>query len=50
MRRHSPTRDYLARRTAQGLSKTDVIRCLKRLAAREIYHAILADLEDAQAT
>jgi transposase len=50
MRRHSPTRDYLARRTAQGLSKTDIIRCLKRFAAREIYHAILADLEDAQAT
>ena len=38
------TRAYLARRTAQGLSKKDIIRCLKRYVAREIYTALRADL------
>jgi transposase len=38
------TKAYLARRTAQGLSKREVIRCLKRYVAREVYRAILADL------
>lgn len=38
------TRSYSARRTADGLSKLDVIRCLKRYIAREIYHTIRADL------
>jgi transposase len=37
MRRHQPTRDYVERRTAQGLSKREIIRCLKRYIAREIY-------------
>ncbi|HJD84162.1 MULTISPECIES: IS110 family transposase [Kitasatospora] len=31
------TRDYVARRTAEGLVKKDIIRCLKRFVAREIY-------------
>ncbi len=31
------TRDYTARRTAQGLSKTEIIRCLKRYIAREVF-------------
>ncbi|PSK80112.1 transposase [Murinocardiopsis flavida] len=31
------TRDYVARRTAEGMAKKDVIRCLKRFVAREIY-------------
>lgn len=36
--RHDPrTRDYVARRTTQGLSKKDILRCLKRFIAREIY-------------
>jgi transposase len=34
---HPPTRAYVARRTAEGLSKKEIIRCLKRYAAREIY-------------
>jgi transposase len=34
------TRAYLERRTANGLSKKDIIRCLKRLIAREIYYAL----------
>jgi transposase len=40
------TRAYLARRTTQGLSKRDIIRCLKRYIAREIYNALRADLAD----
>jgi transposase len=43
MRWHQPTIDYVARRTAQGLSKRDIIRCLKRFVAREIYHGLLTD-------
>ncbi len=31
------TRDYVTRRTAQGLSKKDILRCLKRFIAREVY-------------
>lgn len=34
MRWHQPTIDYVVRRTAQGLSKKDIIRCLKRFVAR----------------
>ena len=31
------TRAYVQRRTAEGLSKKDIIRCLKRYVAREVY-------------
>jgi transposase len=34
---HPPTRGYVERRTAEGLSKKEIIRCLKRYAARETY-------------
>lgn len=40
MRWHQPTQDYVARRTAQGLSKREIIRCLKCYVAKEIYHLI----------
>jgi transposase len=40
MRYHEPTKAYVARRTAQGLSKREIIRCLKRYLAREIYQII----------
>ena len=40
MRWHQPTIDYVARRTAEGLSKREIIRCLKRYLAREIYHLL----------
>lgn len=40
---HEPTKTYAERRTAEGLSKRDVLRCLKRFVAREVYHALLAD-------
>ncbi|WP_319323041.1 transposase [Streptomyces sp. TX20-6-3] len=29
--------EYASRRTAEGMTKKDVIRCLKRFVAREIY-------------
>jgi transposase len=32
---HSPIRAYAGRRTAEGLSKTEIIRCLKRYVARQ---------------
>lgn len=34
------TRNYAARRTTEGLSKPEIIRCLKRYVARELYHAL----------
>jgi transposase len=37
---HQPTRDYLARRTREGLSKREIIRCLKRYIAREVFTAL----------
>jgi transposase len=38
------TRDYVERRTTQGLSKREIIRCLKRYVARELYPIITNDL------
>jgi transposase len=35
------TQTYVARRTAQGMAKRDIIRCLKRYVAREVFHALL---------
>lgn len=37
------TQAYAQRRTAEGLGKKDIIRCLKRLIAREIYYVLTAD-------
>ena len=37
MSSHPPTRAYVTRRTAEGLSKKEIIRCLKRYVAREVY-------------
>ena len=37
MRAHRPTIDYVRRRTAEGKSKREIIRCLKRCVAREIF-------------
>ncbi|GGV55206.1 hypothetical protein GCM10010245_87430 [Streptomyces spectabilis] len=37
MRYDLRTRLYVARRTAEGMSKKDIIRCLKRFIAREVY-------------
>jgi len=40
MRWHPPTIAYVERRTREGLSKKDIIRCLKRYVVREIYQLI----------
>lgn len=40
LRHHAPTRAYVERRTAEGLSKREIIRCLKRYIAREIFAAL----------
>lgn len=40
MRVDQRTKDYVARRTAQGMSKMEIIRCLKRYLARELYYLI----------
>jgi transposase len=41
--RYDPrTQQYMARRTTQGLSKKEIIRCLKRYVLRDVYRALLA--------
>ncbi len=43
--RHDPaTRRYVERRTQEGKTKKEIIRCLKRYIAREAYNAIQTDL------
>ena len=44
MRYDQRTKDYLSRRTAQGLSRKDAMRCVKRYIAREVFHSLRADL------
>lgn len=45
--RHDPkTRTYVARRTQEGKSGKEIIRCLKRFVAREVYLAITSPPED----
>ena len=42
MRTDERTRAYVARRTLEGLSKREIMRCLKRYVAREIYRVLTA--------
>jgi transposase len=44
LRWHPPTRAYVVRRTAEGKTKREIIRCLKRAVVREVYTALRADL------
>lgn len=44
MRSDPRTREYVARRTAQGMSIKEIQRYLKRYIVRELYPSILADL------
>lgn len=41
---HQATRDYLARRTAEGKDFMEITRCLKRYLARSVYRALRHDL------
>jgi transposase len=43
LRWDSRTRDYMQRRTKEGMSKKEIIRCLKRYVARELYQLITAN-------
>jgi transposase len=42
MRRDRRTQEYVARRTAEGKSKREIIRCLKRYVAREAYRVLIS--------
>jgi transposase len=42
MSSHPATRAYVDRRTKEGLSKKDIIRCLKRYVARQVYPCLRA--------
>jgi transposase len=44
MRSEARTQAYVARRRAEGRSLKEIMRCLKRYLARELYPLILADL------
>jgi transposase len=44
---HAETRAYAARRSADGLTRKEISRCLKRQLARRLYPLLLADLADA---
>jgi transposase len=41
MRRDRRTQEYVARRTQEGKSKREIIRCLKRYVAREVYGVLV---------
>jgi transposase len=38
------TRSYVARRTAEGKSKREIMRCLKRYIAREVYRILFSSV------
>jgi transposase len=42
MRVDERTRRYVARRTAEGKSKQEIMRCLKRYIAREVYRVLVS--------
>ena len=48
MRCHAPTLAYVARRTAEGRSKPEIMRCLKRYLARELWALIRPAAEQPQ--
>jgi len=43
---HPETRDYVARRTAEGLSRKEIRHCLMRRLVRQLYTLLLRDLKD----
>jgi hypothetical protein len=45
LRHCARTRSYAQRRTAEGLNRREILRCLKRYIARETYHTLHADLQ-----
>ena len=49
MQFHTPPLNYVERRTAEGRPKREIIRCLKRFLAREIFQRVMADYRARQA-
>lgn len=47
---HQPTKDYVERRTTEGLSRPEIMRCLKRYVARELYPMLRTITEHAPLT
>ncbi|WP_432824726.1 IS110 family transposase [Dactylosporangium sp. CA-092794] len=45
--KHPPTSDYITRRTTEGLSNKEILRCLKRYAIRQLYRFLEANAVDA---
>lgn len=43
---HEPTRAYVARRTAEGKTKPETMRCLKRYLARQVYRCLLPTIAE----
>ena len=43
---HQPTQVYVERRLKEGKTKTEIIRCLKRYVAREVYPLLRAAVAD----
>lgn len=50
LRWHEPTQTYMTRRLAEGKTKAEIIRCLKRYVAREIYNILCPRLPAAAST
>ena len=50
LRWHQPTQAYLARRTTEGKTTKEIIRCLKRAITRELYTALTTDLPNLRTT
>ena len=49
--RYDPrTQSYMRRRTMEGMSKAEIIRCLKRYVAREVFSALRTSAQTVQAT
>ena len=40
LRHDDRTKEYMCRRTGEGMSKREVIRCLKRYVAREVFSVL----------
>jgi transposase len=49
MRRDHRTQEYVARRTQEGKSKREIIRCLKRYVAREVYRVLIHGVSESSA-
>src|SRR6201996_1751133 len=46
---HQETKDYAPRRTAEGKTKTEIMHCLKRYIAREVFPHLIASAPASQA-